>query len=238
MMSCKTRWFLGAALAATLATFGSPGRASAQFRVTFSETGFASQTIFDNGPGDVDPMVGRIVVSNFSYDGYRFDSTSGFSNAPGTTEARLEVSALNVTNVASPAGSPVTVTYSDTFTTPATGTSTVLTRLTDLEDGPTVTFQSQVNATTGGVLSRTTFGADQTTFTAAVVRPTFNFSAIATIGNIAPGGTASFQGLTTASIPQAAAVVPVPQGLVLALSALPVLGLVRYRRRGQFLKLA
>lgn len=239
MMPCKRLWFLSAALAAMLATLGSPGRASAQFNVTFSITGFPSQTILDNSALDSDPTVGRIVVSNFVYDGYRINTTSGFSNAPGTTEARLEVSALNVTNVSQPVNNPVTITFADTFTSPVTGNSTVLTRLTDLEDGATVSFQSRLNATAGPVLTRTTFGADQTAFTATATSPTFNLAAITTIGNVPVGGTSSFQGLTTATIPQLqTVVVPVPPGLVFVLSALPVLGFVSYRRRSRFLKLA
>jgi hypothetical protein len=244
MMPCKRLWFLSAALAAMLATLGSPGRASAQFSVTFSTSGSPSGTIVDNGPGDSDPTLGRISISNFIYDGYNINTTSGFSNAPGGLEARLEISALNVTNVSDvePVTSPVFITYSDTFVTPVTGTSTVLTRLTNLEDGPTITFQSGVNAATGGTLTRTTFGADQTVFTTTVTQPTFSMRAISSIANIPLGRTASFQGLTVASIPQVQGpppvVVPVPSGLVFLLSALPVFGLVRYRNRSRYLQLA
>jgi len=197
--------------------------------------------VIDNGPGDNDPTLGRISISNFVYDGYNINTTSGFSNAPGTTEARLEISALNVTNVSDVVTTPLFITYTDTFATPLTGTSSVVTRLTDLEDGPTVTLQSQVNAATGGTLSRNTFGADQTVFTTTVTQPTFTMSSISSISNIPIGRTASFQGLTIASIPQVGpppVVVPVPPGLVFVLSALPVLGLVRYRSRSRYLKLA
>lgn len=240
MTHCKRIWFVAVALTTALTTLGAPGRASAVFSVTFSITGQPTGTVIDNGPGDTDPTTGRIALANFVYDGYNINTTSGFSNAPGGTEARLEVSALNVTNVSDVVTTPLFITYSDTFATAVTGPSVVLTRLTDLEDGPTITFQSQVNAATGGTLSRNTFGADQTLFTTTVTQPTFTMSAISSISNIPLGRTASFQGLTTASIPpvQQSFVVPVPPGLVLFLSGLPVLGFVGYRRRSRYLKLA
>jgi uncharacterized repeat protein (TIGR01451 family) len=87
--------------------------ASAQFQLRLEQSGFASKTVTDNGPGDANPAVGRITVTG-AYGTFNINITTGLSKpvlGNGTSQATID---LNSTDFSTPAGGTLTITLADT----------------------------------------------------------------------------------------------------------------------------
>src|SRR5262245_32116114 len=86
--------------------------AVAQFQVRLEQSGFASKTVTDNGPGDTNTAVGRITVSG-AYGTFNINITTGLSKpvlGNGTSSASID---LNSTDFSTAAGGTLILTLSD-----------------------------------------------------------------------------------------------------------------------------
>jgi hypothetical protein len=223
----------GAALVGAAAMLATHRTASAALIVDYNN--FA-QSVVDNGAGDTDPAVGKI-INNTNIAGFGVTITVAFSDSPGSgTSANLQINTLDITNN-NPGPATLTIRVSDSgFTTPpgpamfmgsSVGGTFNLAAPTD-----TVSFQSLADPANGQpagpvVTAPLNFvhgvtpdfnGADGVAW-ARGAGP-FSLSNITTI-TLSPGGQANISGTTT--------VVPEP---VIGVGALASVGLLGRRRRG------
>jgi len=222
----RSRKLLPAVAALAVAVLlGTSYPARAAFSLTLHETGFADQTITDNGAGDLSSATGGVITFAGTYGTFDIQISVGTSNsASGAQPAQLTI---NNTSITSTSGGSLTVTLTDTgFTAPGTGNAFLDTQLstTQLPLGSTVTSHSEVNGTAGGDVALNTVSGGLREDIVAIGTTPYTLSNVTTF-NLAGAGTLQFTGITTATA------VPAPAGVVLALTGLPVLGLGWLRRR-------
>jgi len=214
---------LAAAVLIGAATLGAPTQAHAAFTLTLHETGFSDVTITDNGVGDASLATGVISFSG-SFGDFNVQVTTGSSNSTsGTQPAQLTINSLSITGASS---SSLRLTLTDTgFTAPSSGLAGVRNQLssTQIPQGTTVTYQSTVAGTAtpqlslngvGGVVGFASVNIGATPYT------------ITSVTNLTLGaaGTVQMTGITQVAV-------PAPAGVVLALTAVPFLGLGSWLRR-------
>ena len=237
------RWALAAAVAAVLA---SPPGARASFELMLSESGFATQTITDNGAGDTDSRTNHITFAG-SYGDFTVDtSVTGFTNTPGTsTLADLQVNSLVIRNTSTSAKTLTVSLSANDYSLPS-GSSLMLSSsvggtFTGTAAGDTFTFASFADS------SNTLFGQgtgttpqsftstdhpvkqafDNTTNTGFSHSGDFSLTNVGTF-TVSGGGQVNPSGTTSVS-----AVVPEPGTVVMSLSGLLLLGARRARRFGR-----
>ena len=241
--------FMLLSLAAVVAGTGLHNTAQAAFQVTLAVSGFATQTIIDNGAGDTNPLVGFIGAQG-SIDGYNYNVTAN-SNSPNGGFAGQFVVQQNALITATTATSgPLTImTSADGFTTgtpnPLTlqvfnalsqstfnrGVATAITTVTPPGGANGTTSVATVN---GGSIP----ASSDTTTRVLVSSNPFAISNTLTITGLTrlagdPQGPQFNGTLTSTALSQAGAagdiVTPAPAGFILAATALPLFGLLRRR---------
>jgi len=233
------------ALLVGAAILGAPAQAWAAFTLTLTDFNnntssvVATTTITDNGPGDSDPLTGRISFNGALGTEFLVQGDFATSNSANNVQpARLTINNTTITSLdnvglAVSQMRTITVTVSDDgFTAPGIGPAGMESRLssTDLPNTAQVTFQSFVNGTGGTLLTLNNVSAAGVRASDQVNIGTspYTLSSVTTY-------TVQGQGLTTALTLQStgitAVAVPAPAGLVLALTGLPFAGLGCWLRR-------
>jgi hypothetical protein len=216
------------ALLVGTAVLGAPTRANAAFTLTLHETGFTDVVVTDNNilSGDVNPATGQISYV-FAFGTFTGNIISSMSNSADAVDpAHLSTTTLNVTGVA---GSSLTVTVEDTgFTVPAIGPASMLSEISNTQSplsNATITYQSFLNGAGGTVLTESGVAGDVKASDAVTIGT--NPYTLKSVTNISLklGGTVNTTGITEVSA------VPVPAGLVLALTGMPFLGIGCWLRR-------
>jgi len=201
------------------AILGAPSRAQATFTVTITD---GTNTIVSNTKGSYSGTVGV------------FDIQGGFttSNAPGTPNlARFSDSNTAVSSSGFSGTKTLTITVEDDFTAPigGNGLKSILS-VGQLEPGggtATVTYQSFLDAFAGTTLSTNAVAAGLTVEDHVVTSGPFHLKSVTTytITGTGVGHEIDIQSTGITSV------APAPAGLVLVMSALPVMGLGWVRRR-------
>jgi hypothetical protein len=212
--------------------------------------------VTDNGPGDIEPLLGAIVFSGSVPGGFTVNVTTGISKPIiGGVNNFAELD-LNSVNVQTAGPGTLRITLEDTgYTGGPDGPLNLVALLGGVlvaPPGSTVTFQSWVNPLdlvpalgpdTFPVAALPALGAIPAGSVAAFGGSGITFgpgaySAAATVDFTKAGPyalfsqtTVVFTGPGTVSYDENQQVVPVPAGLVLALTGLPVLGLGYWWRR-------
>jgi len=225
------------AAAVAAVTLGAPSRADAGFKLTISD-GSNSVQVDDNVvygippagfANDLDPAAGQVIFSGV-IGVFNINITTGTSNAPGTpTLAQLTINNTSITSAGFTGSKTLTFTLEDTgFTAPTGSGLFLISQLanTQLPSGSTVGYQSFLNGTGGTALSLNTVGGASASNAVSISTTPYTLKTVATVTVTGTGGaqTVQFNGLT-------AVVVPAPASLLLALSAVPALGLGRLFRR-------
>jgi hypothetical protein len=214
------------------AILGAPSRADAGFTLTLSD-GTTTKTVTDGGAGDLDTTSGQIIFSG-SIGSFNIDLSVGTSNSEsGAIPAQLTINNTTISSLGFTGTKQLTITLADTnFSAPAAGWTSILSSQLSTTQVPTnsaVTFQSFINGTGGSLLSLSNVGgvtgADQMTI------PSDPY----TLANVTTY-TVVGQGLGTSVTVQTTGLtqvtpVPAPSGVVLALTALPCLGVGGWLRR-------
>ena len=235
--------FVLTGLLAVVATTAMQRDAQAAFTVTLSVTGFASQTITDGGANDMDART-NFIGAQGSIDGYAYQVSANTNPPNGGFLGQFVVQQNILVTANTATAGPLTVTtFADTFTTGSASPVTlqVFNALgqTNFDLGSasgttTVTPPGGVNGTTppatltgGGIVA-----SSQTTTKIVVSSNPFSISNTMTITGLTNAGNATvgpqFNGsLTSTALPTQ--VTPAPAGIVLALTALPLFGLLRRR---------
>jgi len=228
--------FITCAVLVVAALVCSASTARATYMITFHETGFADKT-FTFGvaamPDKVDASTAttNVISVNTSFGDFVIQGNFATSNAKsGLDPAVLTVTDASFRNGA--AGSKtLTVTVSDnTFTAPAVSPVLMSSQLstTSLTNaGDSAQFQSFLNGSGGTILSLGTApsGAGPTTDIKTKGAGAYTLSNVTTL-NISANGLIQSTATTTVTT-------PVPAGLVLALSGMPILSLGYWLRRRQ-----
>jgi hypothetical protein len=217
---------------------GFPAQAVAGFSLNIQESGGASVTVNDGDANDLDHMVnGQIIFSSAvsgSLGAFNINITTGSSNAPGTPQlAQLTINDLSTSSAGFSGTRTLTFSLEDTGFTSPTGETSLVSELasTALAAASSVTYQSFLNGNPGTLLTLNNVNAS-----GVVANDAVNISGTPYTLKSVTIFTVTGQGTGTNLTVQAngiTAVAPAPQGLALALSALPMLGVVGlyYRRR-------
>jgi len=210
------------------ATLGASAPAHAAFTLTLHETGFSDVVVTDNNlaSGDVSLATGVITYSG-SFGDFAVQVTTGSSNSTsGAQPAQLTINNLSITGAST---SSLTLTLTDTgFTAPGVGPADVQNQLstTQIPEGTTVTYQSTVDGQSGGAqLSLSGVGGNKDFGSVTLGTNPYTITTVTTF-NLGAAGTVQATGITQVANPE-------PSTIVIALTALPALGLYRLRRRKQ-----
>lgn len=254
-----TRLLAAGGVLALAATVCSPARADFQIRLT--EAGFGDLIIGDNDVNDLDSRTGSILYNQgFGDFNILFAIGTSTKTQPGKN-AQVEISALDVTNTGTAAKS-IGFTIVDTgFTLPGTSGLVLVSTLAGIFDlsGGSLSFASYADAANDGLSSFpflsafktptaiVSFGesTSPTPFAKSVRSDTLEGSDTQNASGFDPSGPYSLAGMVDLSLPgggnlnsfnaKSTMIAPAPDGIVLALSALPCLGVVVLRRRGLWL---
>ncbi len=228
---------------ALIAAVGVHGSARAAFSVTLSVQGFASQTIVDGGAGDTNPLA-NFIGAQGSIDGYNYQITANTNPPNGGFGGQRVVQQNALVTANSVTTSPlVIVTATDGFTTGSASPVTlqVFNALAEsnFDRGvatatTTVTPPGIGSGTTpvATVLGGTIPASSDTTTRGVVTSNPFSISNELRITGLTliagDTGSPQFNGTLTSTASQFQAA-PAPAGIVLALTALPLFGLMRRR---------
>jgi len=233
MVRIRKRWPALAALAVA-ALLGASAPARAEFTVTLHEAGFSDLVIKDNDATDFDKSVGSI---NFSGSFHDFAIQSDFATSTSTdptSPAELTITQTSVENKSAFGAKVLTITVQDTFANDAPGgvaeVASQLSTTSLTKAGDKVTFQSYLNGVGNGEISLGTApsGVGGTEGGLALgLGSTYTLANVTTL-ILSPGGKLLSTGTTTTTT---TTVTPAPAGVVLALTALPLLGVGHWLRR-------
>ena len=235
--------FMLLSLAAVVAGTGLHNTAQAAFQVTLAVSGFATQTIIDNGAGDTNPLV-NFIGAQGSIDGYSYQITAN-TNAPSGGFAGQFVVQQNalITATTATAGPLTIITSSDGFVSgdPNPLTLQVFNALAesnfDRGIATAITTVTPPGGANGTTPVATVFGgsipaSSDTTTRVVVSSNPFAISNTLTITGLTrlagdPQGPQFNGTLTSTAFSVNAA--PAPAGFILAATALPLFGLLRRR---------
>ena len=240
--------FVLTCLLAVVAAMALHSSARAAFTVTLSVQGFGSQTISDNGAGDTDVRT-NFINSIGAIDGYTYAITANTNSPSGGFGGQFVVQQNALVTANSETTGALTIfTSSDDFTTGSASavTLSVFNALaeTTFNRGVAIaiTTITPPGGSTGTTPEATVLGgpipsSDQTTSRVVVSSNPFTISNTLTITGLtrlAGEGIPQFNGSLTSTAlddggASAANVVPAPAGIVLAVTALPLFGLLRRR---------
>ena len=213
------------------------------FQVTLAVSGFATQTIVDNGAGDTNALV-NFIGAQGSIDGYSFQLTANTNTPTGGFAGQFVVQQNVLVTADTATAGPLTImTSSDGFisSSPNPLTLQVFNALAesnfDRGVATAITTVTPPGGSSGTTPVATVFGGDipassETTTRVVVSSNPFAISNTLTITGLTrlagdPQGP-QFNGTVT-STAFSVAVVPAPAGLILAATALPLFGLLRRR---------
>ena len=230
---------------ALIAAVGVHGSARAAFSVTLSVQGFGSQVIVDGGAGDTNALP-NFIGAQGSIDGYNYQITANTNPPNGGFGGQFVVQQNALVTANGVTTSPlVIVTSTDGFTTGGASPFTlqVFNALAESNfDRGIATAATTVTPPGGGggitpvatVLGGSIPASAETTMRVIVSSNPFSISNQLTITGLtligSEIGNPQFNGSVTSTATQIQAT-PAPAGIILALTALPLFGLMR-RRRG------
>ena len=213
------------------------------FQVTLAVAGFTTQTIVDNGAGDLDPLT-NFIGADGVIDGYNYRITANTNQPTGGFQGQFVVQQNALITANSATAGPLTImTSSDGFisSSPNPLTLQVFNALAesnfDRGVATATTTVTPLGGADGTTPVATVFGGDipasaETTTRVVVSSNPFAISNTLTITGLTrltgdPQGP-QFNGTLTSTAFSVAAV-PAPAGLILAATALPLFGLLRRR---------
>ncbi len=235
--------FLLTGLVAVVAAAGVHSDARAAFTVTLSVVGFTTQTIVDNGAGDTNPLL-NFIGAQGAIDGYNFQLNANANPPNGGFGGQFVVQQNVLITANSTTDSPlVIVTSADGFTTGGAPPVTldVFNALAESNFDRGVATATTTVTPPGGAGGTTpvatVFGgsipaSSDTTMTTVTTSNPFGISNQLTIKGLTRFDTdpasPQFNGTLTSTALRVQAT-PAPAGIVLALTAVPLFGLLRRR---------
>ena len=215
-MNLGLRRILVAGGLAALVNLGSVGTAQATVSLTLQEAGFASVTVTGAG----------IAAFTGAYGDFLISSDSGSSLGSSPTDAQLMATTLDVRN-ASAGSKTLTVTVTDTFTSPTTPTLILKSGITGNPGGGSLTFVSSLNGISSNAVTISGTGFFAAPAPNVIVTGAGTPFTLRNVTTVVLGANGSSNSTGTTD----AVATPEPATLVSAIVGLPLFGLMVLRRR-------